>query len=171
MGYLRISPMPVDEGGTGATTLTDHSVLLGSGTAAVTALTNGTTGQVLTAVTGSDPAWATPAPSFTWNEETTTGPTAMVVNNGYISNNGATVTFTLPTTSAVGDVIRVAGSGAGGWTVTYTTGQSIVMGLLTSTITTGNIASSNRYDAVELICITANTTWSRISSTGNITVV
>lgn len=39
------------------TGLTDHSVLLGAGTSTITSLTNGTTGQVLTANTGADPTW------------------------------------------------------------------------------------------------------------------
>lgn len=49
----------VANGGTGATTLTDHGVLVGSGTGAVTALTVGTNGQVLVGATGADPAMAT----------------------------------------------------------------------------------------------------------------
>lgn len=61
MAYKRTSPMPVVEGGTGNSTLTTHTVLLGNGTSPITQLTNGTTGQVLTAVTGADPQWATPS--------------------------------------------------------------------------------------------------------------
>lgn len=44
-------------GGTGATSLTDHSVLLGSGTAAVTPTAVGATGEFLAGVTGADPVW------------------------------------------------------------------------------------------------------------------
>lgn len=47
----------VANGGTGAASLTDHGILLGSGTAAVTALGVATTGQVLLGATGADPAW------------------------------------------------------------------------------------------------------------------
>ena len=49
----------VDQGGTGASTLTDHGVLVGSGTSAITALTVGTNGQVLVGSTGADPVFAT----------------------------------------------------------------------------------------------------------------
>ena len=42
-------------GGTGATSLTDHGVLVGSGEGAITALTPGTDGQVLLGVSGDDP--------------------------------------------------------------------------------------------------------------------
>jgi hypothetical protein len=44
-------------GGTGATTLTAHGVLVGEGTSAITALSVGTTGQVLIGSTGADPAF------------------------------------------------------------------------------------------------------------------
>lgn len=47
----------VANGGTGAASLTDHGVLVGSGTGAVTPLAVGTTGQVLLGATGADPAW------------------------------------------------------------------------------------------------------------------
>lgn len=132
---------------------------------------NGDGQNIIAIANGNQIDLSTSAPLFIWNETTSTGPNAMAVNNGYIANNAGLVTFTLPTTSAVGDVVRIAGYGSGGWTVTYTTGQSIIMGLLTSTVTTGNIASSNRYDDVELICTVADTTWKRIDSSGNITVV
>ena len=52
--------LAVTNGGSGAATLTDHGIVLGSGTAAVTVTAVGTTGQVLRGVTGADPAWANP---------------------------------------------------------------------------------------------------------------
>ena len=45
----------VGRGGSGATSLTDHSVIVGSGTAALTALTVGATQEVLCGVSGADP--------------------------------------------------------------------------------------------------------------------
>ena len=59
MAYKRISPAPVVEGGTGAATLTDHGVLLGSGTGAITPLGVATDGQLVIGVSGADPALAT----------------------------------------------------------------------------------------------------------------
>ncbi len=47
----------VPQGGTGANTLTNHGLLLGQGTAAVTATTVGTNGQIMTAQTSADPLW------------------------------------------------------------------------------------------------------------------
>ncbi len=49
----------VAEGGTGVATLTDHGIMLGSGTGAVTVTAVGTTNQVLIGQTGADPVWTT----------------------------------------------------------------------------------------------------------------
>jgi len=54
-GVWQGSTITVPYGGTGATTLTDHGVLVGSGDGAVTALTPGTDGQVLLGISGADP--------------------------------------------------------------------------------------------------------------------
>lgn len=58
MAYKRISPQPVVEGGTGAQTFTSHSLLLGQGTSAVTALGAATNGQIAIGSTGADPVLA-----------------------------------------------------------------------------------------------------------------
>jgi hypothetical protein len=42
-------------------TLTQHSVLAGGASNSITSIANGTTGQVLTATTSSDPSWQTPS--------------------------------------------------------------------------------------------------------------
>ncbi len=49
----------VANGGTGATSLTDHGVLLGSGTGAITALGEAADGQLVIGSTGADPVLAT----------------------------------------------------------------------------------------------------------------
>ncbi len=51
--------VPATDGGTGASTLTDGGVLVGSGAGAVTPLAVGTNGQVLVGSTGADPVMAT----------------------------------------------------------------------------------------------------------------
>lgn len=57
---IRLSPvLTVTYGGTGASTLTDHGVLLGSGTDAITPTAVGATGEYLAGSTGADPTWAT----------------------------------------------------------------------------------------------------------------
>jgi hypothetical protein len=52
-------PVIVAHGGTGLTTITDHAVMLGSGTGAVTPTGVGTDGQVLIGATAADPVWGT----------------------------------------------------------------------------------------------------------------
>ena len=108
---------------------------------------------------------------LTWVDQTTTTVTASV-NHGYIADNASLVTVTLPGTAAVGDIIRVVGKGAGGWKVAQPTGTTINFGSsATTTGTGGSLASVNQYDAVEMVCVTANTTWVVASSIGNITIV
>lgn len=109
--------------------------------------------------------------SFAWNN--TTGTTqAMAVNTGYVSNNAALSTFTLPASATVGQRVAVKGAGAGGWLLAQNAGQTVHLGTSTTTAGTGgSIASTNQYDYLELICITANTTWSNLGFTGNQTVV
>lgn len=52
--------VPVSEGGTGSTTLTNHGVLIGHGTSPVTGTSAGTSGQLLQSGGGSaDPNWTT----------------------------------------------------------------------------------------------------------------
>lgn len=154
-------------------------------------LTQGTNGQVILGATGLDPDWATLTSTggtiaftpgantlnletavapFVWNEVTAASDN-MDVNEGYIANNAAQVDLTIPTTAAVGDVVRVAGKGAGGWKVSQNAGETIYFGSLsTTTGVGGSLESTVQYDAVELLCIVADTDWVVISSIGNITV-
>lgn len=154
-------------------------------------IANGTNGQVLIGG-GSYPAWAsltssggtitfTPGANslnleaaggstFTWNEITGTSDT-MAVGNGYVANNAGLVTLTLPASATFGSVIRVAGLGAGGWKIAQNAGQTIKFGTLATTTGVGGYLSSTEdLDAVELLCVVADTDFSVISSVGNITV-
>jgi hypothetical protein len=109
--------------------------------------------------------------SFTWTEVTTTTQTA-AVNNGYIANNAAVVTVTLPATAAQGSIIEVAGKGAGGWSLAQPAGVTTYFGSSTTTAGAGgSLASTAQRDSIRLLCITANTEWQVVSSVGNITVV
>ena len=47
-------------------------------------------------------------------------------NTGYITNNAAQVTVTLPASPAVGDIVRISGYGIGGWKIAQNSGQSII---------------------------------------------
>lgn len=94
-----------------------------------------------------------------------------VVGKGYITTSGSLVTLTLPSTFAVGDTIRVAGTGSGGWKIAQPSGDNIrFLDITTTTGTSGYLASTTNYDAVELVGTVADTTWNVISSVGNIEV-
>ncbi len=54
-----VDPLIVSKGGTGLATLTDHGILLGSGTGAITPLGAATNGQIPIGSTGADPVLAT----------------------------------------------------------------------------------------------------------------
>jgi hypothetical protein len=109
---------------------------------------------------------------ISWSEVTGTSQ-AIAVNSGYLTNNAALVTLTLPVTSALFTKINVVGKGSGGWKIAQNAGQSINLGITTTTTGTGgSLASTNQYDSIELICTVANTTWTQVvAPQGNITVV
>lgn len=131
----------------------------------------GTTGQVLTGVTGASPVFATLGGGVTWSVITGASQ-AMTSNNGYIANRASNIAFSLPTTSAVGDVIEVTGiNTALGWTVSWTTNQQVFFGNATTTVTTGSLSSSATRDSIRMVCVVANLTWNVIASVGNITCV
>lgn len=105
---------------------------------------------------------------LTWNEIVVVGPTQMVINNGYVSNNGAAVQLLLPLTSVFGSILRIVGKGAGGWLITQNAGQSIVLeGDSTTAGVAGTLGSSASRDTVELLCTTADTVWTIIDGNGN----
>ena len=185
-------PISVTQGGMGSTSLTDHTVLVGAGTAAVTQLGVGTSGHVLIGSSGADPVFAALASSggtitfslgagtlnleavvdlTPWNEVTTT-PLALLVNEGYIMDKADAITATLPATAAVGSVIKIVGKGAGLSIIAQNAGQTIHFG---SSATTegvgGSLTATNLYDCLDLLCITANTTFCVLSSVGNFSIV
>lgn len=97
---------------------------------------------------------------------------AIAVNNKYIANNGALVTFTLPATAAVGTVFEIQGSGAGGWLIAQNASQILHVGASASTTgILGSVASSNRYNSVSFTCIVANLEWAASGMVGNLTVL
>jgi hypothetical protein len=179
------------QGGTGVSNPTAHGVAIAEGSSDFNFITL-SNGQLLIGSTGADPAPATltaganvsitngagsitiaassPTP-IVWT--TVSGTTqAMTTNNGYISTNVSLTTFTLPTTSSVGDIVQIMGGpSSGGWNITYTTNQQIVIGQASSTVTSGNIASTQPTDSIYLVCTAANLIWQNaMGIQGNITV-
>ncbi len=129
--------------------------------------------QVLTtdSTTPDGVKWAPQAFVFPFTEVTGTAQ-AMAINNGYIANNAALVTATLPSMSAVGDLVWIVGQGAGGWQIAQNAGQTIHFGNQdTTTGIGGHLDSTNQYDAIQLLCTAANTDWTCTGiSQGNISV-
>lgn len=103
-----------------------------------------------------------PAPSITTVGISGTTQSADV-NTRYIVENAAQTTITLPTVFAIGDVIAVKGFGAGGWIVVAGTGNTILIGQA-STSVSGTVTSANNFDVIYLSGLVANTTWSMDSS-------
>lgn len=100
----------------------------------------------------------------------------MVVNSGYIANNASLVTFTLPDTAPLGSIVSVIGKGAGGWRIAQNASEQIIWdeggvdGTNETTVGTGGrLDSTDDNDSIDLICITADTTWGVLSAKGNIT--
>lgn len=137
------APVTVPNGGTGATSLTAHGVLLGEGTSAVVATAVGATNSVLQGSTGADPAFTTTPTVATLN---TTG--ALTVGNALtVTAGGAAVTgtTTINTTGAATTTIGTGGTGA--VAIGNATGNTAVTGSLTAsttlTATLGAITATN----------------------------
>jgi hypothetical protein len=107
---------------------------------------------------------------FSWTEVTALAQT-MVANNGYVASNAGQVVLTLPASSVIGDTVKVQGKGAGGWKVAQNAGQTIYFNSSTTIAgVTGYIESTQRYNSVELVCITNTSEWAVNSASGNLTV-
>lgn len=167
--------------GQGATTpsipigpLTNGQVIIGStGLAPVAAVITGSLGITVSNGAGTINISGTGG-GFTWTDVTGVSQ-AMALENGYAADNVGLVTLTLPVPGGTqfGNTVKVMGFGAGGWKVAQGAGQSIVVGSHQSTPGVGgSIASTNRYDAIELVCGPDQLTWcANPGFTGNLTVV
>jgi len=136
-------------------------------------LTAGNTGDILfSAGAGADPAWnPLPGGAINWSRETNAA-VAAVINHGYINTNAGLTTITLPATAVLGSVIAVMGESAAGWQIAQNAGQNVQIGAVSTTPGIGGyLGSTNQYDVVYLVCRIADTTWSVVSSMGNITYV
>ena len=172
--------------------VTEYSLLLGGSVGyEIASLGVATNGQLPIGSTGANPVLATltggtgvsivnsagaitinaSGSGLTWT--VVTGATqAAAVNHGYIANNAGTCVITLPSTSAVGSIVAVTGiNNSTGWEIAQNSGNTIFFGTSTTTPgTTGYLESTNTYDAVYLLCVTANAYWVVLNSVGNITV-
>lgn len=122
-------------------------------------------------VTNGDGVSGDPDIALTSPTEVTGTSQSMAVWTTYIANNAGLVTLTLPSTAAVGDTVRVVGKGAGLFKIGQNAGQTI--NFLSKTTTTGvggDITAEDQYGLIEIMCITANTTWVVVHAAGNFVV-
>lgn len=172
------------------TTLTVSGLGLGVVQSSATGLfssTAGTNGQVLIGGNAVAPVWATitggagitvtnaagfigitaSGGGYAWS--TITGATQnMAGNNGYVANNAGGVVFTLPAVATLGTSMKVTTINAGGFTIAQNAGQTIHLGIAsTTTGVTGSLQSTANYDSIEIVCTVANTTWTVLNSVGN----
>jgi trimeric autotransporter adhesin len=144
-------------------TMTNGQLIIGSTTATPTAATL-TAGTGVTITNGAGSITIASSGADIWVDETGSSVT-MTKNTGYTSDDGASlVTFTLPTTSAIGDWVEINGKGSGLWKIAQAAGQQINNGTSPTTLGTGgSLASVNQFDNVRLRCLTANTIWTVVS--------
>lgn len=143
-----------------ASNLTAHGVVLGEGNACLGVTAAGLTGQVLAGNTGADPSFQTLPTAMTWTDVTSATQT-LAVNNGYITDRGAGVTYTLPATASLGNVLKVDGK-LGLTTIAQNATQAIRMGSsLSTTGVGGSVVGTNVGDCITLRCTTsgASTIW------------
>jgi len=152
-----------------ALSLADGEIVIGSSLGAPLAATI-TPGSGISVTNGNN-SITIAATGFTWTKITADQTAA--VNNGYICNKASTLNLTLPASCPIGSIIEVIGMNTAlGWKIAQNAGQSIIFGTsATTTGVTGYLESSNIFDAVRIVCITADTEWAVLSSVGNITVV
>jgi hypothetical protein len=111
-----------------------------------------------------------PTSGFTWNEITGTS-SGVLVENGYIANNSSLVTLTLPATAAIGKTMAFLGKGTGLYRIAQNAGQTIhFVASSTTTGAGGSLTAVEQFDGLTLVCTTANTDFTVISSSGNFTV-
>lgn len=150
--------------------LVDGQLLISSaiGTPIWASLTAGA-GIVITPGANSITLSAPGAGGFTWTA-IPGNVVALAADNGYMLNSGFLTTATLPAVCAVGKIIKISGSGTGKFTIAQNAGQSIKLGNISTTGgVAGSLSSTAQYDAIELLCIVANTVFSTLSSVGNFT--
>lgn len=149
--------LPVNLGGTGQVTLTNHGVLVGAGTSAITQLAAGTAGQVLQSGGASgDPTYSTPTyPSAS-------GTAGKVLRAD--GTNNVYSTFTIPDTYTTGDIIYASATNVF---------SKLAIGSSTNVLTvTGGVpvwaaSSSSGAKQADQQVFTASGTWTKPSGFGS----
>lgn len=161
--------LPAANGGTG--TLTNGQLVIGSTSASPVAATL-TAGSGISITNGAGSISISATGSGLPVVNVTTTSQSMAANTKYIINNASLVTLTMPASANIGDVISIVGSGATGWIINQNSGQTIHTDLQSSTTGTGgSVASTGRYNCIDLACGTANTDFTVTKIQGNLTVI
>jgi len=150
-------------------TMTNGQMIIGSTGATPTAGTITSTGGTITVSAGAGTLnLEVVGGGFTWTD-VTSATQAMSVENGYITDRGAGVVYTLPATAALGSEIIVMGK-LGLTTITPNANQQILISSASGTVgVTGTAVGTNVGDCITLIATTsgASTVWRASSLVGN----
>ena len=127
-------PVPVTQGGTGLATITDHGIMLGSGTTAITPLGVATDGQIPIGSSGADPVLAAITPGDGIDVTNAAGSITVAVD---LKANGGLVIDTTELTvdlsaSAITGTLAVGDGGTGASTLTD---HGILLGSGTDAVT------------------------------------
>ncbi|MGL5626603.1 MAG: hypothetical protein ACRDDW_03670 [Candidatus Rhabdochlamydia sp.] len=117
------APLTVANGGTGNTTLTANSLLLGNGTSATTSVAVGTNGQLLIGATGAAPAFSTL--TLAGGLTQTAGANSLTLTAPAITITGTGITVTGSPVSLGGTVTLTVPAGGINWVNVTTTTQTI----------------------------------------------
>ena len=159
---------PVKTDGTGANTLTVEvqiSQAIASADSSKIGLSNFNSAHFSVAATGFV-SLANPS-GFPWTD--VTGATQTIaINNGYLTDRGGGVTYTLPATASIGDTFKIVGK-LGLATITPNANQQLLIGSSSGAVgVTGTAVSNNVGDCITFVCITsgASTVWRADSVVG-----
>lgn len=148
---------------------TDGQMIIGSTAGAPAAGTITSTGGTIAVTTGSNTLnLEVTGGGFTWTDVTGATQT-LAVQNGYITDRGAGVVYTLPATAVLGSEILIVGK-LGLTTITPNANQQILIGSASGTVgVTGTAVGTNVGDCISLDVITAgaSTVWRARNFVGN----
>jgi len=150
-----------------AVNVSDKKLFVGNAVGGVVTLHD--QNNVVTSVNGAT-GGVTITTGLSWSA--VTADRSLVAEEGVLANKSSgTLTLTLPTTAALGKVIRVSGM-QNTWRIAQNASQKIHFGKTTTTTGVGGyLENSNAKDSIELVCCVANLEWNVISSIGNIVIV
>lgn len=159
----------VANGGTGQLSLGLNGVLIGNATSGINVVTNGTSGQVLTANTGSAPTYQNPAG---FPVTAITADQTAVANTEYIDNKASTaLSLSVPTSPTVGNkIVLTIGTGVTGAKIVGIASVGFKSGSQTGTTGTGAYVIFNSAGGSCTIEYTATNVWTIISGWGDISI-